>query len=131
MRAGSLRRPEILAVVAVAVALALRLWAVTWGLPLARAHIDESVVVFYAVRAMAGALDPAVFFDYPSLFLYWLAAAFRVAAWLKGLSAEAAVRAYLDGSAGLFLVTGRLLSAGLGALSVWLLYRIALRLRPG
>lgn len=112
---------------AVALALACRLAAITWGLPLAHAHIDESVVVFYAMRVLAGAMDPAAFFDYPSLFLYWLAVVFRAAAWLRGLSVEEAVRAHMSGSPELFFVAGRLLSAALGAVSVWLLHRLARR----
>jgi hypothetical protein len=125
--AAAFGRAGPLAAGAVALALGLRLRHATWGLPLEHGHIDESIVVFYAVRALAGEPDPAAFFDYPGLFLYWLAALFRAAAWAAGLSVEQAVGAHLQGAPGLFLTAGRALSAALGALSVWLVYRLALR----
>lgn len=49
-----------------------RLWGVTHGLPLRYEHIDESVVIFYSMRFFTGDLNPHIFFDYPTLFLYIL-----------------------------------------------------------
>lgn len=54
----------------------VRLWGIGWGLPMKKAHIDESVVIFYTMRFFTGDFNPRVFFDMPTLFLYILFAAF-------------------------------------------------------
>jgi len=60
-------------------AAALRFWGINWGLPLKKAHIDESVVIFYTMRFFTGDLNPHIFFDYPTLFLYVLYFFFSIA----------------------------------------------------
>lgn len=60
---------------AVLLAAGLRAVAFGWGLPLKYAHIDESVVSFYAMRIASGVFNPG-FYDYPGLFLNLLAGFF-------------------------------------------------------
>ncbi|MBI4395911.1 MAG: glycosyltransferase family 39 protein, partial [Elusimicrobia bacterium] len=109
-------------------ALILRLWALMWGLPLKNAHIDESVVLFYSLRVLAGDPNPQVFFDYPGFFLYLLSAVFQgtlaVARLFTGLDKAAAMKAYMDGTSSLFLVTARLVTVSLSLLTVYWVYRI-------
>lgn len=103
-------------------ALLPRLWALSWAMPLKKAHIDEAVVVFYSLRVVAGDPNPRVFFDYPALFLYVLAALFKVALFLARLVGQSVppnaevLTAYSRGDGLLFLLgAARLLSAVLGA----------------
>src|SRR5262245_12919600 len=104
-----------------------RFWALDWGLPLRHAHIDESVVLFYALRVVAGDPNPQVFFDYPGLFLYVLAALFQVVllgARLAGAvpDAASALAAYTRGGLDLFTPAARVLNAGLGVATVFWVY---------
>ncbi len=126
-------RPWGTAALLAGAALLLRLWALDWGLPLKHAHIDESVVVFYALRVVAGDPNPQVFFDYPSLFLYVLAAAFQAVILAgKALGAVAstaqALDTYLQGDPTLFTLTARGLNAVLGTLTVVWVYRLGQRM---
>ena len=75
----------VLLIAVLALALALRLKGVTWGLPYSFVNSDESVVVPKAFAAARGHLDPQ-FFYYPSLFFYLVAALFVAAASLAHLS---------------------------------------------
>jgi hypothetical protein len=111
-------------------ALIPRLWGLTWGLPLKRGHIDEAVVVFYSLRVVSGDPNPRVFFDYPSFFLYALAALFKGALlaarlWGQAVPPNADVLpAYMTGDGLLFLLPiARALSAVLGALVAAVLCR--------
>lgn len=67
----------------VGLAAGLRLWGLGWGFPLRFGHIDESVVVHYTLRIVAGDPNPRPFFDYPGLYLY-LAAASQWVVWGVG-----------------------------------------------
>lgn len=111
-------------------ALIPRLWALDWGLPLKRGHIDEAVVVFYSLRAVSGDPNPRIFFDYPAFFLYALAALFKGALVVARLWGQAvppdteAWSAYMKGDGLLFLlVAARGLNAFLGALTAVVLCR--------
>ncbi len=116
----------------VLVAFALRVWAIGWGLPLKKAHIDESVVIFYTMRFFSGDLNPHIFFDYPTLFLYLLGGIYY-AAFLAGKlfglapSLDQFVGMYLNGDASLFYILGRLASALAGTGTVWLVYLLGKR----
>ncbi len=110
-------------------ALALRLWGITWGMPLKFAHVDESIVTFYSLRVVAGDPNPRVFFDYPSLFLYLLAAVFQIVLslgvlWGKIASVPQAMTAYLEGDSVVFTLSARLLNVFLGMLTVLLVYHM-------
>jgi 4-amino-4-deoxy-L-arabinose transferase-like glycosyltransferase len=101
-------------------------------MPLRHAHIDESVVVFYSLRVLAGSLDPAAFFDYPGFMLYALSGLFRAAAGIARLAGQVGdlsslLAAHLAGDSDLFFLTGRLFSAAAGTLAVLLTYRIGTR----
>lgn len=106
-----------------------RLWGIGWGLPLKKAHIDESVVIFYTMRFLTGDLNPHVFFDYPSLFPYILGAAFFFA-FLAGktvgvfASLDQFVGIYLNGDASFIYIIARLISASFAIASVYLIYKI-------
>ncbi|HEV7499862.1 MAG TPA: phospholipid carrier-dependent glycosyltransferase, partial [Vicinamibacteria bacterium] len=100
-------------------ALAFNLAGITWGLP-ARWHPDEKADVA-ARMARAGSLEPDSFIN-PSLPLYlqwpvlWAQERAADAGWLHGPAADP-------------LLAGRLLSAGAGALAVFVLGLAAARLR--
>jgi 4-amino-4-deoxy-L-arabinose transferase-like glycosyltransferase len=107
----------------------LRVWALNWALPLKKAHIDESVVIFYTMRFFTGDLNPHVFFDYPTLFLYILGAVFSLL-FLAGKAVG--VFSGLDQFAGMFLygdstalyLSARLVSAAMGIATVYAVYKL-------
>jgi hypothetical protein len=92
------------------------------------AHVDESVVIFYAMRFLSGDLHPRVFFDYPSLFLYTLAFLWHVYHALGMLLGafgplEEFIQRYLARDAADIYILARALSAVCGAATVWVVYR--------
>jgi O-antigen/teichoic acid export membrane protein len=103
-------------------ALALRLWGITWGLPFTynvdeRAHFAPKAVEFFS-----GDLNPHYQLN-PSGFSYVLALVFAV--WFRG--ADAVRSAYGGDPTEAFLV-GRVAAALLGTASVWLTYLAGARL---
>lgn len=119
------RKSGIAVAAIVAGAFALRVWAIGWGMPLRQAHIDESVMIFYAMHLFA----EHVFYDYPTLFVYLLWIIFSGmfgAGSLMGAfaSLDQFAGAFLHGDPSLFYIPARLLSACAGTASVYLLYRI-------
>ncbi len=128
------RRWGLLAVV-VAGALGFRLWGITWGFPLKYAHIDESVVLFYSVRILSGAVNSG-FFDYPSFFLNLLAAFLRLSQAIGyggGLvpSLEVLLGDYVAGDSRFFLVVARGLTVMFAAGTVALTAHMGRRLGGG
>lgn len=116
-----------------ALALALRCWALGWGLPYVE-HPDEPAVLEPAVRMVQeGSANPGKFL-YPSLHYYMLAAVVRAhAAWgvARGLYAsigDLPAKTYLYTTAPELYVWGRALTAVLGALTVPLLYLLGRRM---
>jgi 4-amino-4-deoxy-L-arabinose transferase-like glycosyltransferase len=130
------RRYDSLAVVAVLMmALALRLWGIDFGLPYAY-HPDEPGIINRAVRFFrTGDLNPR-WFHYPTLYTYIVAAVYLVCyvlgLWGRGFAqpGEMPAPGWLVMGGGLpevpeqFLIA-RLLTAGLGILTVALSYAIA------
>ncbi|MFH2070841.1 MAG: glycosyltransferase family 39 protein [Elusimicrobiota bacterium] len=113
----------------IAGAIAVRLWGINWGLPLRYAHIDESVVIFYAFRFFTGDLNPHVFFDYPTLFLYLIFGAMSVyffAGNLMGFfpSLEQFAGKYFHGDISDIYVLARLVSVAFAVATVYLVYRL-------
>jgi 4-amino-4-deoxy-L-arabinose transferase-like glycosyltransferase len=112
-------------VLIVALALALRLQSVTWGLPYAFINPDEATVVPKAFDVARGHLNPRFFF-YPSFFFYILAAVFwLVSPFWALLHGELLVRPggfVVD--AGTFYLIGRLVAVAFGVAAVYLVYRI-------
>jgi hypothetical protein len=107
-------------------ALALRIWALDFGLPLAEARPDEMTIAFQAMKFGRGDLNPHSF-NYPSLFKYLIFAVFgayyaigRVLGIFQGQ--EDFLRSFFDGAV-TFRLLMRLVSAGMGTLGVALLVR--------
>src|SRR5689334_13319802 len=79
--------------VLLAVAATLRFWGIGFGLPHTITRPDEDATVSIAVGVMTRSLNPH-FFDWPTLFMYGVAAAFavyfqfgRLAGWFADKSA--------------------------------------------
>ncbi len=118
--------------VIVLVALALRLWAITWGLPYAD-HPDEQVLAYVALGMLRRGDWYPVRFDYPSLYFYALRLVFA-AHWYVGLATgqytsvadiPTARQVYLPAPG--FYIWGRALTATLGAATVALLATVGWR----
>jgi len=112
-------------VAVVALALALRLKGVAWGLPYSFVNADESIVVPKAFAAARGHLNPQFFF-YPSLFFYLVGALYGLATpvwWVLGQGAFLAQTSFVVDPGPYFLL-GRLLSVAMGTASVYLVYRL-------
>ncbi|MDP2307033.1 MAG: glycosyltransferase family 39 protein [Pseudomonadota bacterium] len=107
-------------------ALALRLWGLDFGLPLAEARPDELTIAFQAMKFGRGDLNPHSF-NYPSLFKYLMFALFgayyavgKVVGHFSGQ--EDFLRSFFDGAVP-FRLLMRGWSAGMGTLGVALLLR--------
>ncbi len=111
----------------------LRITGINWGLPLKHLHIDESVVIFYSVRMLTGNLNPAPFFDYPSLFLYILFFTYA-AVFLLGKtfgfygSLDEYVGLYKNFDPSIFYLTGRFLNVIFSVATIYLVYKIGEKL---
>ncbi|MCB4790829.1 MAG: glycosyltransferase family 39 protein [Elusimicrobia bacterium] len=111
------------------IGLALRLWGLSWGLPLKKAHIDESVVIFYTMKFFSGDLNPHVFFDYPTLFLYLLGFLYFIY-FLIGMAAgvfaslDSFVGMFLNGDASALYLIARSLTVFFALAGIYLVYRI-------
>ena len=129
-RPGSGRRLRLchagaLLLAVLALALALRLAGVAWGLPFSFVNADESMVVPKAFAAANGHPNPQFFF-YPSFFFYLAAALYVLAApiwWLLGNGNLLSQTSFVVDPGPYFLL-GRLLSVAMGTVSVYLLYRL-------
>ncbi len=110
----------------VLLALALRVWALDFGLPLAEARPDELTIAFQAMKFGRGDLNPHSF-NYPSLFKYCMFGLFgvyyavgRVVGHFAGQ--EDFLRSFFDGAVS-FRLLMRAWSAVLGTIGVGLLVR--------
>lgn len=109
---------------------ALRIWGINWGLPLKYAHIDESVVIFYSFRFFTGDLNPHVFFDYPTLFLYIIYAVqftYFLIGSLFGIftSLDQFAGKYFLGDISDIYIIARMLSVLAGTATIYLIYKIS------
>jgi 4-amino-4-deoxy-L-arabinose transferase-like glycosyltransferase len=112
-------------------AAALRVWGIGYGLPHTLARPDEEAVFAVALRFFGRNLNPE-FFDWPSLFMYVVAAAFvvyfnigRVVGWF-GREASF-IAAGTTHPTPLFLIA-RGLSAAAGTATVAVTYRVGVQL---
>lgn len=127
-RPGSRRRLDLsgaLLLAILALALALRLAGIAWGLPYSFVNADESMVVPKAFAAASGHPNPQFFF-YPSLFFYLTGALYVLAApvwWLLGNGNLLSQTSFVVDPGPYFLL-GRLLSAAMGTASVYFVYRL-------
>ena len=115
-------------------ALALRVWGITWGLPTATHyfsyHVDETVVLEFAsvtMNVFAGHLLPH-FYNYGSLQLYLVCFANTGAALFGGVEiVPRAFAGWYPQWAKMYLV-GRCLTVGMGVGTVWATYAVGARL---
>lgn len=121
-----------LAVVLV-VAAVLRVWAIDFCLPSPYCRPDEEAVGAIALKVFARDFNPH-WFDWPSLFLYLTALAlvpvFKVGQFLGWYRGEYHFLQSISADPTVVYLSARLLSAGAGVLSVWLVYRTARRWFP-
>ena len=121
-----------LAVVLLAAA-AVRVWAIDFCLPSHYCRPDEEAVAAVAMGVFARDLNPH-WFDWPSLFIYLTALAlvpvFKVGQFLGWYRGEYHFLQTISTDPSVVYLAARLLSAGAGVLSVWLLYRAARRWFP-
>ncbi len=105
----------------------MRICGVTFGLPLTGAHPDETKIVSTALRFGYGDLNPHSFL-YPSLFYYLTSAGFGMlyaGGRLWGLfSSLAAFKWQLFTDPSPFYLAARILSVGLGTITVLFTYRL-------
>jgi 4-amino-4-deoxy-L-arabinose transferase-like glycosyltransferase len=125
------RQREFYGVVGIfTIALALRLWGITFGLPY-EYHPDEPFLVRHALRFGTGDLNPH-WFTYPSFFLYllfFLYGLYFLVGFVLGIfhsPQDFATLYFLDPSA--FYLIGRGAMAFIGALTVLVLYGAGRRL---
>jgi 4-amino-4-deoxy-L-arabinose transferase-like glycosyltransferase len=108
--------PAILAVAAV-----LRVWSIRAGVPYA-VGIDEPAIVDRALRILnTGDWNPHVF-DYPTLVVYFHALA-AIVLFLGG-AVRGAWSSLAEFDITAIYTTARLLTAGIGVLTVWVTYRV-------
>jgi 4-amino-4-deoxy-L-arabinose transferase-like glycosyltransferase len=107
-----------------AAAALLRFWALGHGVPFALG-VDEPEVMERAIRMMkTGDLNPH-FYDYPAFYMYVQMAVATLRFVLGATRGEWSSLA--QASTADFYVWGRAVTAALGTLNVWLLYRAGLR----
>jgi hypothetical protein len=123
------RYAPLLAILAVA-ALA-RYWAIDFCVPFDQCRPDEDATQSVAIRVFRRTYNP-LFFDWPSLFLYAVTLSlvpyFKFGWWMGWFRGEGHFIEYAGFATGNVIIHARLVSATAGLVSVWLVYRIALRL---
>ncbi|HXW06669.1 MAG TPA: glycosyltransferase family 39 protein [Vicinamibacterales bacterium] len=111
---------RVLLMVIVAIAGAVRLWGISFGLPHSETRPDERQLINLAIRIASGDSNPH-YFIWPSAQMYALAALFRGGSWLS-----ASINGVELSRPDLHLIA-RLFSAALGTASVGLIWIIARR----
>jgi hypothetical protein len=129
---GSSWAPVFVATVVLPVAAAARLWALTFGLPHPHCRPDEDAISAIAGAFRAGHFEPEAF-NYPALFMLVVAGLLRLAPhieWLLHKLMPFHFDASLDGLTWTIknYMAARILSAAAGTASVWVVFRIAVRL---
>jgi dolichyl-phosphate-mannose-protein mannosyltransferase len=111
-------------------AISVRFWGITFGLPSRECNPDEAHIIRTALRFASGDLNPHAF-SYPTLYMYLLFFLYGCYYLLGILSGRFSSRADIlseyvrDPSA--FYLIDRAISALLGVATVWLVYRICAR----
>lgn len=109
----------------------LRFWGLGFGLPHTGARPDEAQVAKTAVDFLGGNLNPG-FFNYPTLFMYAVGsgyAAYCAAGVALGRFASiAGCAATWPSNWAPFFIIARVLSAAAGTLTVWVVFRLGMRL---
>lgn len=127
--AGVRRHWPVLAILAVA-ALA-RYWAIDFCVPFDQCRPDEDATQSIVIRVFRRTYNP-LFFDWPTLFMYAVTLSlvpyFKFGWWMGWFRGEGHFIEYAGFATGLVIIHARILSAAAGVFSVWLVYRIALRI---
>jgi len=126
------RAAIFVATVVLPIAAAARLWALTFGLPHPHCRPDEEAISAIAGAFRAGHFEPEAF-NYPALFMLAVAGLLRLAPHIEGLLHKLMpfhFGSVLDGLSWTIknYMAARILSAAAGIASVWVVFRIALRL---
>ena len=112
------------------IALAVRLWGVSFGLPLASARPDETQIAGPAVGYLGGNLEPP-FFQWPALFQYIVALSYVVFALVtRPFGGYATLAAFAESrrqSLTVFLLIPRVLVVVLAVATVWWVFNIGRR----
>lgn len=127
---GWLRRPDNLVIAAIlAVAAIARFWALTFGLPHPAARPDEEAVASLAGSYLQGNFAPSSF-TYPPLFILVVAAVMWLVFWQMPSTLRRLRIPVVPGdpSTATSRTLQRVLSATAGIASVWVLYRIGVKL---
>jgi 4-amino-4-deoxy-L-arabinose transferase-like glycosyltransferase len=123
--ASDMRRSTLPLLGVLIAAALLRFWSLGAGIPTA-VGVDEPQIVDRAVQMMkTGSLNPKGFFDYPSLYLYIQMAVACVRFLAGAMTGE--FKSLNAARPEDFYLWGRAVTATLGTLTVFLLYRIGLR----
>ena len=124
------RRYAPLAGILVIAALA-RYWAIDFCVPFDQCRPDEDATQSVVIRVFRRTYNP-LFFDWPSLFMYAVTLSlvpyFKFGWWMGWFRGEGHFIDYAGFATGNVIIHARLVSATAGLFSVWLVYRIALRL---
>lgn len=108
----------------------LRLWGIGFGLPSRSAKPDESDIIVRALAFGAGDLNPH-FFNYPTLFMYLVFAGYILYVMVRMLIGQYTASDFLLECRVLPFSTHlipRALSALAGVVTIWIVYRITLKL---
>ena len=112
------------------IALAVRLWGIRFGLPLASARPDETQIAGPAVGYLGGNLEPP-FFQWPALFQYVVALAYVVFVLVtRPFGGYATLAAFAESrrqSLAVFFLIPRLLVVVMAVVTVWWLFNIGRR----
>ena len=113
------------------VAAAVRAWGIGFGLPLTLARPDEEAIVAVARGFFSRDLNPH-FFNYPTLFIYVVGllfvAYFKFGKAIGWFGSEARFLRYSVAHQAPFYLIARLLSVAAGVATVWVVFRVALRM---
>jgi 4-amino-4-deoxy-L-arabinose transferase-like glycosyltransferase len=125
-------RPAVLALgIIAAIGLVVRLWGLTFGLPLVRSRPDELLIIGVVMNVLGRDPNPR-FFDYPALYLYVLAGLYSLyyatLLLLGKVSGPADLVANFRQHWEPYFLIGRTLSAVLGSATVLVTHGIAARL---
>ncbi len=124
------RQRALLAVILLGGA-ALRFWAIGFGLPYPEARPDETTIVITSTGLLYGGMNPH-FFHWPSLMFYIVAAVYRIGWEIGHLQGHFVLKfdMFKDAAvhAGPYIMVARVIAAASGTLTIWLVYKLALRL---
>lgn len=113
-------------------AFAVRIWGISFALPLRCGHPDETVVITYTIRFFTGSFNPAPLFDYPALYLYILFFCYFIY-FLFGIAVgkfetvTGFITSYYSDAVP-FILIGRLLTVVFSVATVYLTYLFAKKL---